>query len=60
MPKMKKYSVVWFDNGNCEIAVVKIEACTIQGAFAPAYNGLSRKQFAAVQIEAVSVEVKEI
>ena len=60
MPEMKKFMVTWYDKGNCDIASVNLEACTIPGAFAPAYNGLSRKQFAAVQAEAVSVEVKEI
>lgn len=60
MHKMKLFSVVWIDKGNCEIAEVQIEACTIPSAFAPAYNGLSRKQFAAVQKEAVSVVVKEL
>lgn len=60
MPKLKMFSVVWIDPGNCEIAEVKIAACSVQGAFAPAYHGLSRKQFAAVQKEAVSVVVKEL
>lgn len=60
MPVMKKFAVTWWDVGNCEIATVKLEACTLPGAFAPAYNGLTRKQFAAVQKEAVSVDVREL
>lgn len=58
--EMKTFIVTWIDAGNCEIAEVKIVACTHRGAFAPAYNGLTRKQFAAVQKEAVSVVIKEL
>ena len=60
MPKLRLFTVVWLDEGNCEIAEVQIEACSIPGAFAPAYNGLSGKQFAAVQKEAACVVIKEL
>lgn len=60
MSPLKKYSVVWFDAGNCEIAEVEIEACTPLGAHVPAYNGLTRKEHASVQKEAVSVVIKEL
>lgn len=60
MADLKLFSVVWIDAGNCEIAEVTLEACTIPGALAPAYHGLSRKQYTAVCKEAVSVVVKEL
>ena len=60
MTKLKKFSVVWIDRGNCEIAEVEIEAYTLAGALVPAPDMLTKKQFAAVQKEAVSVVVKEL
>lgn len=57
---LKKFCVVWIDAGNCEIAEVEIEACTIPGAFAPAYNGLTREEYQAVCNEATSVIIKEL
>jgi hypothetical protein len=60
MPVLKLFAVIWIDQGNCEIAEVQIEACSIPGAFAPAYNGLTRKQYEAVHTEATSVIVKEL
>ena len=59
MSKLKLFSVIWYDKGNCEIAEVRIKAHTIPGAFAPAYHGLTQKQYEAVQKEAVSVKVEE-
>lgn len=60
MRPLKKYSVVWFDEGNCEIAEVEIEAFTPLGANAPAYAGLSEEELGAVLKEAVSVVIKEL
>lgn len=60
MGELKLFSVIWYDKGNCEIAEVRIKAHTIPGAFAPAYHGLTQKQYDAVMAEAISVKVGEI
>jgi hypothetical protein len=57
---LKMFQVTWFDAGNCEIAAVRLEATSIPGAYAPAYHGLNRKQFAEVQSEAVRMTVEEV
>jgi len=60
MPKMKLFIVCWIDAGNCEIAEVTLEANSLIGAIAPAYNGLTRKQLEAVRKDAISVVIKEL
>lgn len=59
MAKLDTFTVTWHDKGNCDIATVELQARSVHEALVLSYYGLSKKEFAEVQEETVSITARK-